>query len=93
MSSFSTALLLGAIQYANQHSTSLSAAHEILSIAVTVFTKACQSAADKFELSDESAAALAEYKRCERERLELLKKASMGEAEEKRAEGMRLLGE
>ena len=57
-----------------------------------VHLEACHGVADKFVLSDNAVTALADFKRCERERYDLLKKAEMDSAEEKRNEGDALLG-
>ncbi|XP_032217735.1 cingulin [Nematostella vectensis] len=81
-------LLSSAIRFANDSSTSLSSANQILESSLEVFKEACQGIAEKFELSAESTSALAEFKRCERERQELMKRARMNEADMKREEGL-----
>lgn len=86
-------LLCGAIKYANENSTSLRAAREMLQKALAIYEDACESAADKFELSDESTNALAEYKKMERERMErLIKSKKLAEAEAEREEGFKIIG-
>lgn len=87
-----TEQLLTAIDYAAKNSTSLNAVKELLGSCFGVVLVACCDVADKFELSDEAVTALADFKRCERERYELLKKTEMDGADEKRQEGVQLLG-
>ena len=81
-----------AIDYAAKNSTSLNAVKELLGSCFAVVLVACRDVADKFELSEEAVTALADFKRCERERYELLKKTEMDSADEKRQEGVQLLG-
>lgn len=88
----STEQLLTAIDYAAKNSTSLNAVKELLGSCFLVVLEACHGVADKFELSDEAVTALADFKRCERERYELLKKTEMDRADDKREEGVQLLG-
>lgn len=83
---------MSAIDYATKNSTSLNAVKELLGSCFLVLLEACHGVADKFELSDETVTALADFKRCERERYELLKKTEMDSAEDKREEGVKLLG-
>ncbi|XP_078384616.1 uncharacterized protein LOC144667108 [Oculina patagonica] len=83
--------LLTAIDYATKNSTSLNAVKELLGSCFLVLLEACHGVADKFELSDETVTALADFKKCERERYDLLKKTEMDSAEEKREEGVKLL--
>ena len=84
--------LLGAIDYAAKNSTSLNAVTELLGSCFAVLLEACHGVADKFELSDDTVEALADFKRCERERYDLLKKTEMDRAVDKREEGVTLLG-
>ena len=81
-----------AITHAKNSNTSLSSAKEILEKSLAMFCKACDIVAEKFELSEGCTKALGEYKRCERERQEYLKKSDMVEADEKRDEGITHLG-
>nr|XP_058969420.1 trichohyalin-like [Pocillopora verrucosa] len=83
--------LLGAIDYAAKNSTSLNAVTELLGSCFAVLLEACHGVADKFELSDDTVEALADFKRCERERYDLLKKTEMDRAVDKREEGVTLL--
>lgn len=87
----STEQLLTAIDYAAKNSTSLNAVKELLGACFLVVLEACHGVADKFELSDEAVTGLADFKRCERERYELLKKTEMDRADDKREEGVQLL--
>ena len=82
---------MAAIEYASKNATSLNAVNDLLGSCLVVLLEACHGVADKFALSDDAVTALAEFKRCERERLELLKKVEMDSAEEKREEGKDLL--
>ena len=82
-----------AIRYASENKTSLNAVNESLGSCLKVLLEACHGVADKFALSDEVVTALADFKRCERESLELQKKAELNSAEEKREEGTQLLSE
>ena len=84
---FSTEKLLTAIKYASKNATSLNAVNDLLGSCLAVLLEACHGEADKFTLSDDTVTALADFKRCERERYELLKKVEMDSAEEKREEG------
>ena len=84
--------LLSAIEYASKNSTSLNAVNDLLGSCFAVLLEACHGVADKFVLSDDVVTALADFKRCERERYELLKKTEMDSAEEKRKAGEDLLG-
>ena len=84
--------LLSAIEYASKNSTSLNAVNDLLGSCFAVLLEACHGAADKFVLSDDVVTALADFKRCERERYDLLKKTEMDSAEEKRKAGEDLLG-
>lgn len=84
---------LGAIRYASENKTSLNSVNESLGSCLKVLLEACHGVADKFALSDEVVTALADFKRCERESLELQKKAELNSAEEKREEGTHLLNE
>ena len=88
---FSPERLLAVIEYASQNSISLNAVNELLGSCFTVVLEACHGVADKFALSDDVVTALADFKRCERERYELLKKTEMDSAEEKREAGQELL--
>lgn len=83
--------LLVAIDYAAKNSTSLNAVTELLGSCFAVVLEACHGVADKFELSHDTVEALADFKRCERERFDLLKKTEMDSALEKREEGVILL--
>ena len=80
-----------AIEYASKNATSLNAVNDLLGSCLVVLLEACHGVADKFTLSDDAVTALAEFKRCERERYDLLKKVEMDSAEEKREEGKGLL--
>ena len=82
---------LGAIRYASENSTSLNAVNESLGSGLKVLLEACHGVADKFALSDDVVTALADFKRCERERHELQKKADLDSAEAKREAGLQLL--
>mgnify|MGYP001792649696 CR=1 FL=1 len=82
-----------AITHAKDHATSLSAAKESLEHSLGIFCQACDIVAEKFELSEACTVALGDYKRCERERQEHLRKSDMVEADEKRAKGIGYLGE
>ena len=84
--------LLSAIEYASKNSTSLNAVNDLLGSCFAVLLEACHGVADKFVLSDDVVTALADFKRCERERYDLLKKTEMDSAEEKRKAGEDLLG-
>ena len=84
--------LLSAIEYASKNSTSLNAVNDLLGSCFVVLLEACHGVADKFVLSDDVVTALADFKRCERERYDLLKKTEMDSAEEKRKAGEDLLG-
>ena len=84
--------LLSAIEYASKNSTSLNAVNDLLGSCFAVLLEACSGVADKFVLSDDVVTALADFKRCERERYDLLKKTEMDSAEEKRKAGEDLLG-
>ena len=84
--------LLSAIEYASKNSTSLNAVNDLLGSCFKVLLEACHGVADKFVLSDDVVTALADFKRCERERYDLLKKTEMDSAEEKRKAGEDLLG-
>ena len=84
--------LLSAIEYASKSSTSLNAVNDLLGSCFAVLLEACHGVADKFVLSDDVVTALADFKRCERERYDLLKKTEMDSAEEKRKAGEDLLG-
>ena len=84
--------LLSAIEYASKNSTSLNAVNDLLGSCFAVLLEACHGVADKFVLSDDVVTALADFKRCERERYDLLKKTEMDNAEEKRKAGEDLLG-
>jgi hypothetical protein len=65
----------------------------MLDKSLSIYKAACESAADKFELSSESTNAFADYKRLERERMEVLvKRKNLAEAEAKREEGFELIG-
>ena len=81
-----------AIDYAAKNSTSLNAVKELLGSCFLVLLEACHGVADKFELSDEAVNALADFKRCERERYDLLRKTEMDSADDKRQEGVQFLG-
>ncbi|XP_073229610.1 uncharacterized protein [Porites lutea] len=83
--------LLSAIEYASKNSTSLNAVNDLLGSCFAVLLEACHGVADKFVLSDDVVTALADFKRCERERYDLLKKTEMDSAEEKRKAGEDLL--
>lgn len=84
-------LFHAAITHAKDNHTSLSSAQEILDKSLEMFGQACDIVAANFELSEACTKALAEYKRCERERQEFLKKSDMLEADEKREEGLTYL--
>ena len=84
--------LLSAIEYASKNSTSLNAVNDLLGSCFAVLLEACHGVADKLVLSDDVVTALADFKRCERERYDLLKKTEMDSAEEKRKAGEDLLG-
>lgn len=90
---FSTDKLTEAIGHASKNSTSLSAVNDLLGSCFMVLMEACHGVADKFALSDDVVIALADFKRCERERIELQKKTEMESAEEKIEEQEKLLGE
>lgn len=82
---------MAAIEYASKNSTSLSAVNDLLGSCLVVLLEACHGVADKFVLCDDVVTALADFKRCERERYDLLKKTEMDSAEEKREAGEQLL--
>ena len=81
-----------AIDYAAKNSTSLNAVKELMGSCCAVLLEACHGVADTFDLSDDAVVALADFKKCERERYDLLKKSEMDRAAEKREEGAHLLG-
>lgn len=83
--------LTEAIGHASKNSTSLSAVNDLLGSCFMVLMEACHGVADKFALSDDVVIALADFKRCERERIELQKKTEMESAEEKIEEQEKLL--
>ena len=82
---------MSAIEYASRNATSLNAVNDLLGSCLVVLLEACHGVADKFELSDDVVTALADFKRCERERNELLKKSEMDSAEDKKKTGEKLL--
>ena len=81
-----------AITHAKNNATSLSSAKEILENSLEVFCQACDIVAEEFELSEACTVALGDYKRCERERQDYLRKSDILEADEKREEGIGHLG-
>ena len=90
---FTSEMLSSAIDFAKKNGTSLNAANDVLRSCLKIMLEACHGVADKFELSSEAVTALVDFKKTERERQDLLKRAEMDSADEKREEGVTFLSE